>query len=385
MHSSQLNAGSSRLAVIDAFRGLAALVVCAFHARQIVWVGMRGYLTSQGHHDIINTLLAYLSAPLIFGGMAVPLFFVISGYCIHRSFASGQKIHGETRTAWYLYFMRRAWRIYPVFICAMILTAGLNTCSEPRIVPGCGYSAGSHSIQTAIWNLAGLAGSVAPNFGANFPFWSLSIELQLYAAYPLVFYLSRRWGTVRLLYILLVFSVVTSLVRNGGLVKILWFGPYWFCWTLGVLVAKVEANEIPLALGKLHMVAWGAVSLSGYVLWALGFQELAFSNMGIFWALIVLRGLTKTDYPALISRMIRIFAVFGIFSYSLYVVHEPVCIFVRFCILGGAQSQSIVIILPVIALCVGVALCSWFLVERFSLRLPGFLMRALSRTEHPAH
>jgi len=385
MGSFQLNAGSSRLAIIDAFRGLAALVVCAFHARQIVWVGMRSFLSSQRHHNFIDTLLAYLSAPLLFGATAVPLFFIISGYCIHRSFASSQKIHGETRAAWSFYFLRRAWRIYPVFIFAMVLTAGLNTYSEPRLVPGCGIGAGPNSVQVAIWNLAGLAGSVAPNFGANFALWSLSIELQLYAVYPIVHYLSRQWGIVTLLKITLGLSLVASVLHDYGLVKILWFGPYWFCWTLGVLVAKIEACEIPFHLGKFQIAAWGVVSLSGFALWPSKWQELAFSNMGVFWALIVLRGLTKTNYPALICRTIQILATFGTFSYSLYVVHVPVCVFVRFCILGGAQAQSILTILPVIASCIGVALCSWFLVERFSLRLPDFLTRILSPAEQRSH
>ena len=66
-------------------RGFAALFVAYFHCRQIVWVGMRDF-----HHAYVNalspgTLAGYLTLPFAWGPAGVSIFFVISGYCIHRN------------------------------------------------------------------------------------------------------------------------------------------------------------------------------------------------------------------------------------------------------------------------------------------------------------
>ena len=70
--------------VIDAMRGFAALLVAYFHCRQVEWVGMQAFHQSVGHAFSLSTIAAYLTFPIAWGSAGVPIFFVISGYCIHR-------------------------------------------------------------------------------------------------------------------------------------------------------------------------------------------------------------------------------------------------------------------------------------------------------------
>src|ERR1700678_1844039 len=70
--------------VIDAMRGFAALLVAYFHCRQVAWVGMESFHHSVSHALSFSSIVAYLTLPIAWGSAGVPIFFVISGYCIHR-------------------------------------------------------------------------------------------------------------------------------------------------------------------------------------------------------------------------------------------------------------------------------------------------------------
>ncbi len=52
--------------------------------------------------------------PLSFGWMGVPLFFVISGFCIHASALKNNELRVGR------FFWRRFWRIYPPYLAALI-------------------------------------------------------------------------------------------------------------------------------------------------------------------------------------------------------------------------------------------------------------------------
>ncbi len=180
---------TERLPIIDVARGGAALMVCALHAREVIWVGLFSSLSHRAQSSVLQTVLGVLSAPLAFGATAVPLFFVISGYCIHRSFATKLAAEPDHEPRWRTYYLRRAWRIYPVLISVMLITLLLDQFTVHRYPSD--SKLGSLSLRTMLVNLLGLQGLAGPYFGSNGPLWSLSVEMQLYAVYPAIFYLTR--------------------------------------------------------------------------------------------------------------------------------------------------------------------------------------------------
>ncbi|MGH7991096.1 MAG: acyltransferase family protein, partial [Limisphaerales bacterium] len=116
-----------------------------------------------------------------FGFMGVPIFFAISGFCIHLSFyRQGQK--------WGSFFLRRFFRLYPAYMAAVLLFALLFTHSAGEFW----RQFSSHALFSFIYNQA-------TYHGLNGSFWSVAVEVQLYLIYPLLLALVARFGWKRTL------------------------------------------------------------------------------------------------------------------------------------------------------------------------------------------
>lgn len=112
---------------LDGARGVAILAVLLFHCigvsfgrDQLSWNGwLRDFTASR-------SLLALL--PISYGWVGVPIFFVVSGFCIHWSFlkstpgieahAQPSKIHSKFQ--WRSFFLRRFFRIYPRYLLTLL-------------------------------------------------------------------------------------------------------------------------------------------------------------------------------------------------------------------------------------------------------------------------
>lgn len=109
-------APSSRYQMLDVWRGIACLMVVVHHA---------GYALhwNDGNESLLRWWIVYAVNRLNLG---VPLFFVISGYCI---FASVDAVRRKGGTPW-TFLGRRIWRIYPPYWSAVLffiaVVAGLD-------------------------------------------------------------------------------------------------------------------------------------------------------------------------------------------------------------------------------------------------------------------
>lgn len=364
-------ASFARLPIVDVARGGAALLVCALHAREMIWIGLRASLSQRAHQSWLQTALGVLSAPLAFGATAVPLFFVISGYCIHRSFAAKLAMEPDHVPRWRDYFIRRAWRIYPVLIAVMVITLLLDQVTLHRYPED--PKLGSLAWETMLVNLCALQGLAGPHYGSDGPLWSLSLELQLYALYPVIFHLTQRRGMKTTLSMTLAASLVSAAVGlHPAFRPFVWFGPFWFCWTLGCAVAELDLSGREVKIGPLKGLLWLMVSALGFGLWFSHLAAFTFSCVGCFWALILLKCLRARGGNASFPPL-ALLAKLGVISYSLYAVHAPVCLFLRSLFFHGRQTSNILFVLPVMGACVLVAAGLFVLVERHSLRTPRWL------------
>lgn len=298
---------------VEAMRGIAAMIVAYFHCRVIAWVGIREYIA--GHHALfsLDTVLAYLTVPFVWGSIGVPIFFVISGYCIHRGHAARFARNPLYRLDAGDFLLRRFIRIYPVLFCALLLTFALDSFSatfwphNDRI--------GDISLGAFAGNLLALQGITAPTYGSNGALWTLSLEIQFYALYPLLFAVRRRIGSNWTLAGLVALGAVSYfLLERRGIVV---FTSYWASWYLGAWVAEreVQGERVRKAMvavvAPLMLVLGCAAPLqyAQFQLWAIAFAPfLAWMLHARASRALVMRALEKV----------------GEFSYSLYIVHIPI-------------------------------------------------------------
>jgi peptidoglycan/LPS O-acetylase OafA/YrhL len=344
---------------LDWIRGLAALLVCALHAREITWIGLRHYTQELSNHNPFDIALAFLCAPVVWGSIGVTVFFVLSGYVIHAGTAAQLVKDRNWKLDAGRFYTRRIIRIYPVLIGALALTYALDSMSA--MFAPLHDKLGPLSITTLIGNLFSLQSTVVAPLGSNGPLWTLAIEIQFYALYPLLLMARRRFDSRTLLAASAVVAVVSYRFLEGPGME--WFTSYYFFWILGFYAAELRARGLlqrpRAALGwaglATTLAGCGVFFMSmyfGQFLWAIGFF------------LCLLNLLAK---PPREGRLIRGLTAVGVFSYTLYATHFPIVVFLHATMAGGAKTTSMAIVLLYIAATVFISYLVFLVFERPSL------------------
>jgi peptidoglycan/LPS O-acetylase OafA/YrhL len=316
---------------MECVRGLAALWVFLFHIPDLVRMSMPG-----------------LSAFAAEGHRGVPVFFVVSGYCI---FAAAERCLRQQASAG-SFLRRRLRRIFPTFWISILLVLALPYALEALAAlksgsmqwPAPRWLAYSASDWLAIASLT--KDLVDVPFGdqrgytlVNSVYWTLGIELQFYLVMYAAISSGRHWRTCLALVSLFSFLAV-------GLA---WFAvpgfflSYWPAFLCGVLLRIAYAQGFsPLALCAglarprlaAGLLAAGATLAIVAALVAygsrLGFLGTAVAAALILWCLGGLEQGSKVPHarrtPA--ARLLAIaafpFLLLGECSYSVYLLHGKV-------------------------------------------------------------
>lgn len=310
-------AGSSEklhLRRIDVLRGVAILLVFLLH-----WYGFSFGVDHLRWKGLVldpasgPTLPFYLFYPLSFGWLGVPLFFVISGFCIHASTLNA----GQLRVA--TFFGRRFWRIYPPYLVALFLAVGLA---------GSSFLRGTDRAQ--LWSHLLLIHDFNPAwiFALNGVFWSIAVEVQLYVLYPLLWKLRARWGIAGALKFTLLLSVMSRIVAavfftewDKELSGTVWTFPtmLWFDWTLGAFLAE-RFLDGRRAYSPSRTLRWVVLGLTVLATFSKPTAIFAFSMASVFCALVCESYLRREKEFAWIERWL---VPIGLCSYSFYLFHYP--------------------------------------------------------------
>ena len=296
--------------LISVLRGLAAFIVATAHLRAAMYPAVRDVadppLWFQG--------LAFISG---FAHQAVLVFFVISGWLVGGSLLNRIGTpHAVTN-----YAIDRATRLWTVLIPTFLLTfvialgIGLAKPGDFNLSPANPYSA-----LTFAGNLFGLQGIVVPDFGGNFPLWSLANETWYYVMFPLLAVAcTTRERTIRL-------ACAAMLVMLGALLPT-GIAAYFLVWLLGVAFSRIriECGSI-LRWGWLILLLAGA----GYFRLTGELDEFELSTLGqdLVCSLLYLVLLSSLQFKASAAPLVRRLSTtgkfFAEFSFSLYVLHVPV-------------------------------------------------------------
>lgn len=346
---------------IEAARGFAALLVAFFHIRVIAWIGIREYHHAYGVNFSLNSLLSYITFPITYGAIGVPIFFVISGYCIHKNQATKLKENKNYKLAVSNFLYRRFVRIYPVLIGALLLTYAFDTASS-NFHP-LNERLGDLSPMNFLGNVLALQGITSTTYGSDGALWTLSLEIQFYLFYSIVFKSVTKIGNKKTFLAILFINIASyfTFERHGIII----FTSYWLCWYIGAFLAELEVREngvpsnITCAIASTLLILFGAI-ISGksqyfsFQIWAIGF---AFLLILIF------------NNPSFFRSKFRVFfEKIGEFSYSLYIIHIPIAVFLTSWIFNSKKPASIFYSLIFLAIAVLFAYVFHLLIERPSMK-----------------
>ena len=319
-----------RLHYIDGLRGLAMLMVLLFHG----WV--------HNHYWHLNVPLGprrsvNIAALLGSGYTGVHLFLVLSGFCLYWPFVkSGVRVE---MTLWQ-FARKRCRRILPPYYVVLILFGGI------ALVQSLTSSTPDHQrgyVLDWLWLHAAMLHNLYPGYFAtiNAPLWTLALEFQLYILFPLFVEAYRRFNGQGVLLTVFAFTIAYRYFVSHGAVPgdpavetVLMKSVFGRCFefALGMFAAQRVASWHRDGGSLIRLADGGVVALFALLsavdhrFWHLG------TTSDAKWGLIYAGLLLAASRPkSLLHRLLsaRWLVVCGIFSYSVYLIHEPLMIDLR--------------------------------------------------------
>lgn len=322
-----------RFGFLDGLRGLAAIYIVIFHAYLGLYQGMTVFSQHPELHYPFATITSWLLLPFYYGRQIVVFFFVISGFVIHYRQAKALQDAAAVSFDIRIYFARRAWRIYPPLLFALAITflvdrfgmsQGFAIYTE-AVLPGLIINP-PHDLQTLVGNLLFLNTAYVPNFGSNGVLWSLMLEWWFYMLYPLLLWLNRRSVWQSLLVVLLLF--VASLNGHWGwlILAQLVFGSL-LAWWVGTLLADIMVGRIKIKLWKVSLASLLLVPLAPTPFVTVPLPQAVQDTLWAFTFAGVIAALLAWQRRGGSLRPLERIAFLGDMSYTLYVTHYPIIIF----------------------------------------------------------
>ena len=315
-----------RYRLLDAWRGFACLIVVLHHAGFV----LVGSVVGGGVGTWQATLAGWTRTVYHRMDLGVPLFFVISGYCI----AASMDAHRTRRASSWRFLGRRIWRIYPPYWAAVlgfvVVVGTLDWCGWRPI------RFGIHSLHLDnpaeltptqwLGNLS-LTETWRPKVFGGDPYknltrisWTLCFEEQFYlVSFALLLCFPRRLFGAIAVASAMIFAVTLAATDAGWFDRLTGgFPELWYQFAVGLAVywrlvragSDQARRSIDLALLGLGALGWWNGNLAMTVVALFG---------------LALIGLRRFDDRLSRARSLALFRASGQRCYSIYLIHLPVC------------------------------------------------------------
>ena len=256
---------------------------------------------------------------------AVPLFFLISGFCIHLSQLKQNAYSGGTKLKLLPYLKRRFWRIYPAYLIILLFACTVSAINGEKI-----------SVVDFLIHVFVCQGFSVKYFNSiNLVLWTISVEILFYLLYPIWYYFRRKFGLNQALIISLLVSltswVIIILRFDFTILPVRYFIlNIWGAWCFGAwLCEQIVVNKINFSKNKIWWVVGVVLFALFKIISPFPWAGLITYNISIaLWAWILvpfirLEGTLTNINNRFFAGVIKILVVVGISSYSLYMIHEP--------------------------------------------------------------
>jgi len=306
-----------RSGTLDLVRGLAAVLVMLGHLRGVLLPTFQELV----HKGILERLFYFITG---FGHQCVIVFFALSGYFVgaayHRKF-NEEPIDDHTKE----YVLNRMSRLWTVLIPALLFTALMDWLGQTLYSGASVYNVNNYfeflplsndrSIAAFFGNLIFLQTLVVPTFGTNGPLWSLANEFWYYLMFPALY----------LLFVKKVALATKMSLALAAAIILYWIGHYneemvegFLVWLMGFGVYTI-AKKPGIILRMVYLLFFG-------ILFGLSRVMVIPHSMLIVGLAANLLILSIRDLK--LKRFDRIADFLARISYTLYLVHLPLIIFV---------------------------------------------------------
>ncbi len=331
---------------LDGLRGIASLYV--------VFVHVEPYKEEQ-----LPIFWLFFEKLLRYGAFSVVIFIVLSGYVLMLPVARSQ--NGHISGSLIDYIKRRSRRILPPYYAALFLS--LLLAITIFVV---------EQFTDFQWNKVAGEGPFSPNFSfidvlshlllihnlshstylsINSPMWSVATEWQLYFLFPLLLLpFWRRFGLLSVVIAGFVIGIAPFYLLN----KFSMSSSSWFIglFALGMAAADIGFSQKPQLIAMRNFLRWDLLAIVFTVIAFLtewkqleldiwigqSFCGLAVACLFIYCAKLMIEG-KKLPYSIRLLEHPWVVALGG-FSYSLYLIHGPVLVLVRYFLFNLPISPS---------------------------------------------
>lgn len=323
------NLSASASAHLDVIRAAAAWAVVWGHLRTLFFVDFQ-HLHSPGW--LLGTLYFFTG----FGHQAVMVFFVLSGFLIS---ATVIKSHISGTWSWREYAINRSTRLYVVLIPGLLLgsfwdlagstlfsSTGLYT--HPLSDLGPTIASNNLSVGNFFGNLFFLQTIICPTFGSNTPLWSLANEFWYYALFPAALSALLAFFKKDMRVAMPLGVVVACLAAFLGFDKLMGFLVWMSGCALVFACSKFQLRTKSVVFFYLVLsvlVLFVCLSAARTSIASMLGSDLA---VGIAFTLFLF-GVLQLELGAGSHPYLSVAHQFAGFSYSLYVLHFPLLLFLR--------------------------------------------------------
>lgn len=268
-----------------------------------------------------------------YGFLGVDIFFILSGFLMYKYF---QTEFNNKRV--FKYYLNRAFRVIPLYLIAnliVLLIAFFYLISphEFYIIIKHYFFSSYFLPNVGYWSEESYFGSMI--FKPLLNFWSLGVEIQFYLIFPLIFlFIKNRFNTK--MFILIFLSLTGYVLFNSISPKTSFFLLPTRLWEflLGIYCAKYFKK-----LNNFKTNIFGSISFIFIILFLifLSFEQLYILEknfylftivIAIFTSVILIFGINKSLIENFLLK--KIFLTISKYSYSLYVVHFPIIVFINY-------------------------------------------------------
>lgn len=314
---------------LDLLRGLAAVIVMAGHLRSVMFIDFEDI-------EAPNSMAKLFYFITGFGHQAVIIFFVLSGFFIIRSVKTSYDLDVWS---WRVYFVNRLTRLWMVLIPGLFLglfwdKLGLFLYPSYDVYTGViehlSYFNPNEKLElyTFLGNALFLQTIFVETFGTNGALWSLSNEFWYYIAFPLIFYSYKRAhralnASISFIVALAIIWAFDFFAMDNATHPAL----YFLIWLLGGVALWLS----PRLAGKHYLTMFSSFLVLVLVIILTGIRlkmiPLLFNDYSL--------GITTCLLIAFLSNMqmklrpLKTIAMFlSSISYTLYVAHLPIAVFI---------------------------------------------------------